>query len=83
MARSGDLPITGMPNSSRKKRDRKGNVVQRRLRSGGDGKVILNIDYDHDHGAGRPHAHDWDWTQDPPVRSPGRALKQKKTKGKK
>ena len=73
MPRSGDLPTTGNPNSSKVKRDRKGKIIQRRY-YGRDGKAILNIDYDHDHGAGKPHGHDWDWTQDPPVRQPGRPL---------
>jgi hypothetical protein len=68
-----DLPTVGSPNTSREKRDQKGNVIQRRY-YGGDGRAVINIDYDHDHGAGRPHAHDWDWTQDPPVRLAGRAL---------
>jgi hypothetical protein len=72
MARPIDLPTTGNPNTSREKRDRKGNVMQRRY--GGDGKAIINIDFDHDHGAGKPHAHDWDWKQDPPLRLPGRTL---------
>ncbi len=82
MARSGELPTKGTPNSSLEKRDKKRKVVQRRYYDG-DGNAILNIDYDHDHGAGKPHAHDWDWTQDPPIRLPGRALKPKKKKGKK
>ena len=73
MQRSGDLPTIGNPNTSRTKRDAKGNVTQRRY-YGGDGRAILNIDYDHDHGAGKPHAHDWDWTQDPPIRLTGRSL---------
>ena len=73
MPRSGDLPTTGSPNSSRDRRDKKGNIVQRRYYDGA-GNAILNIDYDHDHGAGKPHGHDWDWTQDPPVRQPGRPL---------
>ena len=73
MPRSGDLPVTGNPNSSSEKRDEKGNVIHRRY-DGGDGKAIINIDYDHGHGAGKPHAHDWDWLQDPPVRLSGRAL---------
>lgn len=69
-----NLPIVGNPNTSAVRRDRRGNVIQRRF-YGGDGKAIKNIDYDHDHGAGKPHAHDWDWTQDPPLRLPGRPLK--------
>lgn len=73
MPRSVDLPITGPPNSSSEKLNKKGKVIQRRF-YGGDGKAIVNIDFDHDHGAGKPHAHDWDWTQDPPVRMPGRPL---------
>jgi hypothetical protein len=73
MARSGDLPTTGNPNSSKEKRDKKGKIIQRRY-YGGDGKAIINIDYAHDHGAGKPHGHDWDWTQEPPVRLPGRPL---------
>jgi hypothetical protein len=73
MSRSGDLPTTGNPNSSREKRDSKGKVIQRRY-YGGDGRAIMNIDYDHDHGSGKPHAHDWDWAQTPPVRLPGRPL---------
>jgi hypothetical protein len=73
MGRSGELPTTGSPNSSRERRDTKGNVIQRRF-YGGDGNAIVNIDYDHDHGAGRPHAHDWDWTAEPPIRRPGRPL---------
>jgi Bacterial toxin 24 len=81
MSRSGDLPTTGNPNSSKEKRDKKGNIVQRRY-YGGDGKAILNIDFDHDHGAGKPHAHDWDLTQDPPVRLPGRPLTAKEKRGK-
>jgi hypothetical protein len=67
-----DLPTDGNPKSSREKRDRHGNVIQRRF-YGGNGRAIKNIDYDHDHGAGQPHAHDWDWTQEPP-RQPGRPL---------
>jgi hypothetical protein len=73
MARSGDLPVKGAPNSSREKRDHKGKIIQRRYYDG-DGNAILNIDFDHDHGAGKPHAHDWDWTHDPPLRLPGRPL---------
>jgi hypothetical protein len=73
MPRSGDLPTTGNPNSSREKRGRKGRIIQRQY-YGADGKAIINIDYDHDHGAGKPHGRDWDWTQDPPVRLPGRPL---------
>ena len=73
MSRSGDLPITGNPNSSKDRRDKKGRIVQRRFYDG-EGKAIINIDYDHDHGAGKPHGHDWDWTVDPPVRLPGRPL---------
>jgi hypothetical protein len=73
MARSDELPATGVPNSSRNRRDAKGKIIQRRYYDG-DGRAIVNIDYDHDHGAGKPHAHDWDWSQDPPVRLPGRSL---------
>jgi hypothetical protein len=73
MARTTDLPTAGAPNTSRVKRNKKGKVIQRRYYDR-DGNAILNIDYDHDHGAGKPHGHDWDWSQDPPVRSPGRAL---------
>ena len=39
MPRSGDLPTTGNPNSSREKRDKKGRIIQRRY-YGGDGKAI-------------------------------------------
>jgi hypothetical protein len=73
LPRSGDLPTTGSPNSSRDKRDKKGKIIQRRYYDG-DGKAVINIDYDHDHGAGKPHGHDWDWTQELPIRLPGRAL---------
>jgi len=68
------LPVVGNPNTSAVRRDRKGQIIQRRF-YGGDGKAIKNIDYDHDHGAGKPHAHDWDWTSEPPVRLSGRPLK--------
>jgi hypothetical protein len=81
MPRSGDLPVTSNPNSSREKRDKQGNVIQRRYYDG-DGRASLNIDYDHDHGAGKPHGHDWDWTQDPPVRLPGRLLTASEKKAK-
>ena len=73
MDRSGELPATGMPNSSAVRRDKKGNVIQRRFYDG-TGNAIVDIDYNHDHGAGVPHAHDWDWTQVPPIRLPGRPL---------
>ncbi len=68
-----DSPTVGQPNTSAVKRDKQGNVVQRRF-YGGDGRAVKNLDYDHNHGFGKPHAHDWDWTRDPP-RQPGRRLK--------
>jgi hypothetical protein len=64
MARD-DLPTTGSPNTSRVKRDRKGNIIQRRY-YGPDGKAIKNVDKEAHHGHPNPHIHDWDWTKDPP-----------------
>lgn len=78
MARSDDLPVFNVPNSSRAKR-KKGKVIQRR-HYGRDGRAIVDIDFDHDHGSGKPHAHDWDWSQKKPVRLPGRALTAKEMK---
>jgi hypothetical protein len=64
MARK-SLPKTGNPNSSRVKRDKNGNIIQRRF-YGADGKAIKNVDREAHHGHPNPHVHDWDWTKDPP-----------------
>jgi len=64
MARD-DLPTTGNPNTSRVKRDNKGNIIQRRF-YGPDGKAIKNVDREAHHGHPSPHIHDWDWAKDPP-----------------
>ena len=60
-----DLPTTANPNTSRVRRDEKGNIIQRRF-YGADGKAIKNVDREAHHGAPNPHIHDWDWTKDPP-----------------
>lgn len=68
-----NLPITGNPNTSVVRRDRKRKIIQRRF-YGPDGNAIKNVDYEAHHGAPNPHIHDWDWTQDPP-RQPFRLAK--------
>lgn len=66
MTRSRDLPSQETPNSSIRKTDARGNLIQVRY-YGPDGRAAMNIDFGHDHtGVGDPHAHDWDWTKIPP-----------------
>jgi hypothetical protein len=59
MARN-NLPIRSNPNTSRVRRDKNGNIIQKRFYAAG-GWAIKNVDYSNHYGHPNPHVHDWVW----------------------